>query len=138
MENTFKGFPGSHKMTVFTFHRFSSVEDNPELTQVEIYVYVEIGSLFLGKGHAVRETMEDVHEYCTRFKTRIQAAVLAGVDATGEGTIQRLESTKEEIVGLQKLSEANMIAKGQARSAKLVLLALIFFQVVALVHVIAS
>ena len=51
MENTFKGFPGSHKMTVFTFHRFSSVEDNPELTQVEIYVYVEIGSLFLGKGN---------------------------------------------------------------------------------------
>jgi len=138
LENTFKGFPGSHNMTVFTFHRISASEENPDLTRVEIYVYVEIGSLFLGRGHAVREVMEDVQEYCSRFKLRIQTGVLAGVDSTGESTIQRLTNTKEEIEKLQNISTQNAAAKGDARITKFVLLFVIFLQLLALFQVIFS
>lgn len=50
MENTFKGFPGSNNLTVYTYHRFSVPDDNEDFCHISIYVYVDIGSLFLGRG----------------------------------------------------------------------------------------
>jgi len=148
VENNFKGFPGSGRLSVYAYHRFSEPEEatgegeDGELIQksshVEIFTHVEVGKVFLGKGHAVREALEDVHEYCARFKGRVQAAILAGVDDSGTGTLKRLEETKPELERLREYSNQNVAVRGQLALAKLVLIAVIVFQVIALIHVLLS
>jgi len=134
-------------LSVYAYHRFTDPEgeeetDENEVQQktshVEIFTHVEVGKVFLGKGHAVREALEDVHEYCARFRSRVQAAILAGVDDSGSGTLKRLEETKPQLVRLREYTVQNVAVRGELALAKIVLLAIILFQVIALIHVILS
>lgn len=81
--------------------------------------------------------MEDVHEYCRKFKNKIETLVLAGVDTTGETTIQRLETSKKELIALQKIGTKNLISRGHVTSTKLILFVIIFFQLICIAQLIS-
>ena len=110
-------------------------EEESGISLAEIFMHVEVGTLFIGKGHAVREAMEDVHEYCSRFKYQVQAAILAGVDETGMGTLRRLEETKPELERLQEFALKSATNQTQLATAKIALLAIIIVQIVTLVRI---